>query len=70
MGEWPYNFYVLANHFGFPLLFVTVPSLAILYKNWEAIGKVLGQSCVLLNVFKKPRPNLEIIPMQTISAQV
>ena len=42
MNEWPYNVYVLANHFGFPLLFVTVPSLVILYKNGQGIAKAFG----------------------------
>ena len=42
MNEWPYNFYVFANHFGFPLLFVTVPSLVILYKNGQGIAKAFG----------------------------
>ena len=37
MDEWPYNFYVFAVHFVFPVLFVAVGAVVILNKNWKGI---------------------------------
>ena len=41
MGEWPYKFYVLANHFIFPMIIVLTVACNILKKNAKGMASNL-----------------------------